>query len=88
MRKIYLNTAFIIDANGAFHLMDGYPKTFDSKNYSDDAGKTYRRAVGDYHDVVGAMCKNDTRKVQTVNVVDETGEIIESFTTGELNPEE
>lgn len=88
MRKIYIITAFIVDANGAFHLLDGYPKTFDSKNYNDDTQKAYNRALGDFHDVVGGMCKNDTRKVQTIVLADETGGTLQEFTMGELNPTE
>ena len=65
-RQIYKVDAQIVDANGAFHVLDGYPKTFDSKNYGDDIDKALRRAEGEFSDTWGAMCKRDDRLMQTV----------------------
>lgn len=84
MRKIFTVLAFIVDANGAYHILDGYPKTFDTRNYANDEHKTYLRAIGDAHETFGAMCKVDTRKIQTVIVLDEGGNTIVTFTTGDL----
>ncbi|MBP5423959.1 MAG: hypothetical protein J6Y78_16120 [Paludibacteraceae bacterium] len=84
MRRIYINLAYIVDANGAYHMMDGYPKTFDAKNYSDDENKAFRRATGDAYEVFGAMRKNDTRKVQTVVVLDDAGNVVLPLTDGYL----
>lgn len=66
MREIYIVTAHIVDANGTFNVLSGYPKTFDSKNYDGDIEKTRRRAEGDFSEVWGAMCKRDDRMIQTV----------------------
>ena len=88
MRRIFTNIAFIVDANGAYHMMDGYPKTFDSKNYSNDEHKAYLRATGDGHTMFGSMCMNDTRKVQTVVVIDDGGNIVLPLTTGDLEEPE
>ena len=68
-REIYVVTAYIVDANGTFNALTGYPKTFDSKNYDHDLDKTRQRAYGDWHDVLGAMCKVDTREVQIAGIV-------------------
>ena len=84
MRRIFTNIAFIVDANGAYHIMDGYPKTFDSNNYSNDEKKAYLRATGDAHTMFGTMCTNDTRKVQTVVVIDDAGNNVLLLTTGGL----
>ena len=88
MRRIFTNVAFIVDANGAYHMMDGYPKTFDSKNYSNDEHKAYLRATGDAHSTFGTMCTNDTRQVQTVVVIDDAGNIVLPLTTGDLETPE
>ena len=65
-RNIFIVNAQIVDANAAFHFLDGYPKTFDSKNYDDDVDKAKKRAEGDMSEVWGAMCKRDDRMIQTV----------------------
>ena len=65
-RQIFIVTAQIVDANGSYAALTGYPKTFDSKNYQDDIDKAQRRAEGDFSDCWGAMCKRDDRQVQTV----------------------
>ena len=87
MRKIFVLLAWIVDANGAFHILDGYPKTFDSKNYDDDINKTMLRAKGDFHNTIGAMCKVDTRKIQSIILMDETNTILDSFVNGDFGDE-
>ena len=67
-RQIYVVNAFIVDANGTFNFLSGYPKTFDSRNYSDDIDKAQARAEGDFSDAWGAMCKRDDRQIQTVTL--------------------
>jgi len=67
-RQIFIVDAYIVDANGTFNSMSGYPKTFDSKNYQGDVDKAQRRAEGDFSDVWGAMCKRDDRMIQTVTL--------------------
>lgn len=68
MRQIFIVNAFIVDANGTFNTLSGYPKTFDSRNYSDDIGKAQRRAEGEFSECWGAMCKRDDRQIQTVTL--------------------
>ena len=65
-RQIFIVDAHIVDANGTFNYLNGYPKTFDSRGYQDDIDKTQRRAEGDMSETWGAMCKVDTRQIQTV----------------------
>ena len=81
-RKIFKVDAHIVDANGAFHVLDGYPKTFDSRNYDNDVGKAQRRAEGDMSETWGAFCKRDDRMIQTVTLTDEFGFQIDSKTCG------
>lgn len=67
-RQIFIVNAQIVDSNGTFNLLSGYPKTFDSKNYQNDINKAQRRAEGEFADVWGAMCKRDDRQIQTVTL--------------------
>lgn len=84
-RKIYVLNAWVVDANGAWHQYDGTPRTFDSRNYSDDPNIALKRAEGAYHEIVSAMCKIDNRKVQTVVLTAEDGFMsIPPFTSGTL----
>lgn len=66
MRQIFIVDAMVVDSNGTFNHIQGYPKQFDSRSYGDDIDKTQRRAEGDMSEAWGAMCKIDTRLVQTV----------------------
>lgn len=86
-RQIYIVNAFIVDANGTFNNLDGYPKKFDSRNYQNDIEKTKRRAEGDMSEIWGAMCKVDTRQIQTTTLTTVDGFQIEKRTMGDF-PEE
>lgn len=93
MRNIYIVTAEIVDANGTFNFLSGYPKTFDSRSYQDDVDKAKRRAEGDMSEAWGAMCKVDTRQIQAVSLSDVYGNLIEKksmgdFTENQPEPEE
>lgn len=83
-RQIFKVDAMVVDANGNFNNLSGYPKTFDSKNYGDDIEKTRRRAEGDMCEAWGAMCKVDTRKMQTVTLSTVNGYQLERRTMGRL----
>ena len=68
-REIYEVYAKVIDANGAYNTLSGYPKTFDSHLYGDDIEKARTRAYGEYHEVLGAMCKRDDRQQQIAMIL-------------------
>ena len=72
-RQIFIVNANIVDANGAFHVLDGYPVTYDSKNYNDDVEKAQKRAEGAFSECWGAMCKRDDRIMQTVTLTTADG---------------
>ena len=86
-RQIFIVDAHIVDANGTFNNIQGYPKTFDSRNYQGDVDKTQRRAEGDMSEAWGAMCKVDTRQIQTVTLSTVDGFQLDRKTTGTF-PEE
>lgn len=68
-REIYQVTANIVDANGTFNALTGYPKTFDSKSYDNDLGKTMQRAYGQWHQALADMSKIDTRQLQVASII-------------------
>lgn len=81
-RQIFIVDAMIVDANGTFNRIEGYPKKFDSKNYGDDVDKAQRRAEGDMSEAWGAMCKVDSRWIQTVTLSTVDGFQLERKTMG------
>lgn len=85
MRQIFIVDAHIVDANGTFNYLTGYPKTFDSRSYNGDADKAQIRAIGDASDAFGAMCKVDTRQLQTVVVMTADGFVVDKRTIGSLS---
>ena len=84
VRNIYEVYAKVVDANGAYNTLSGYPKVFDSKNYGNDTDKTLRRAKGEYNETLGAMYKRDDRQLQTVILMSADGFIVESESVGEI----
>lgn len=83
MREIYEVYAKVVDANGTFNTLTGYPKAFDSRAYDNDIEKTRQRAYGAYHECLGAMCKIDTRQIQLAMIIRiSDGMVIESTTMG------
>lgn len=87
-RQVFRVDAWIIDSNGTYSALSGYPKTFDSHNYSDDIPKAQRRAEGDLSETWGAMCKRDDRTVQTIIMTDINGAQLIRKSSGSLFEEE
>lgn len=84
IRQIYVVDASVVDANGTYNKLSGYPKTFDSKNYDNDIDKTQKRAEGEFSTTWGAMCKVDSRQVQMVMLMTADGFIIEKKSSGKV----
>ena len=76
-RNIFTVDAWIIDANGTYNKLSGYPKNFDSRSYNDDTEKALKRAMGDFAEVYGAYCKRDDRLMQTVVIYQANGALID-----------
>ena len=83
-RVIYEVYAKVIDANGSYNTLNGYPKVFDSKNYENDLNKTLLRANGEFYDTFGAMCKRDDRQLQMVLLMTAMGTVIDRKTIGKI----
>ncbi len=67
-REIFEVVAKVVDSNGTFNALTGYPKTFDSRSYSNDVAKAQQRAIGEWHNALGAMSTADTRQCQVAFV--------------------
>ena len=86
-RQIFIVTANVVDANGTFNPLPGYPKTFDSKGYNNDVEITQRRAEGGFSEAWAAMCKVDSRQIQTVTLETVDGFQLDRKTTGGFAPD-
>lgn len=69
IREIFEVYAKVVDANGAYNTLTGYPKAFDSHAYNDDIAKAQQRAEGEWHECCGAMCKRDDRQLQVAMLI-------------------
>lgn len=84
-REIYEVYAKIVDANGSYNTLSGYPKIFDSRNYGNDPKKALKRAEGAQAECWGAMCKRDDRQLQFVMLLRASdGKQISLLADGEL----
>ena len=87
-RNIFTVNATIVDANGTFNVLSGYPKNFDSRSYDDDVAKARKRADGEFAETWGAFCKRDDRMIQTVTLTNVKGELLDRKSMGEFAVEE
>lgn len=83
-RNIFIVDAQIVDSTGAFNKLSGYPKTFDSRNYDNDIDKAQNRALGEYHEVLGAFYKRDDRQLQTAICMTASGFVLASQSIGQI----
>ena len=85
-RAIYEVYAKVVDANGSYNTLSGYPKVFDSRSYNNDTSKALRRARAEYHNTLGTMYTRDDRMLQTAILMSAEGIILLSEYIGDLNP--
>lgn len=83
-RQIFKVDAQIVDANGTFNTLSGYPKIFDSHTYGDNIDKAQSRALGDYHEVLGSFYKRDDRQLQTAICMTADGLTLASQSIGAI----
>lgn len=68
-REIYEVYAKVVDANGAYSTLTGYPMVFDSRTYDGDIEKAEKRAYGAWYECLGAMAKRDDRQKQFAMII-------------------
>lgn len=83
-RKIYEVYVKIVDANGAYNTLSGYPKIFDSRLYNNDIDKMLLRARAEFYETCGTLFKREDRQLQTIILIDATGTIIEQRVIGAI----
>lgn len=84
-RDIFEVYAKVVDANGAYNTLSGYPKVFDSKNYDNNSQTAHDRAYGEYHSVLGTMYTRSDRQVQIAMIIHaNTGLQVEMTLIGEM----
>ena len=83
-RQIFEVYAKVVDSNGAYNTLSGYPKVFDSHSYDDDIDKTLKRATGELCDTFGAMCKRDDRQLQMVLLMTADGFVVDKKVLGQI----
>lgn len=87
-RRIYEVYAKVVDANGNYNTLNGYPKSFDSRNFEDDVEKTLNRARAEYYSTLGQMYLATTRKYQMILLISTRGDIVDLATIGSIEEEE
>ena len=83
-RQIFEVYAKIVDANGAYNTLSGYPKSFDSHNYDDNVDKALMHATGEFASTWGAMCLREDRQLQTVILMSADGFVIDRKVIGKI----
>ena len=84
-RNIYRVEACVVDANGTFNDLSGYPVTVDSRSYDNNPDITYQRAYGKYCETISAMSKVDTRQLQVAMLIHvNTGVQLDRHVFGEI----
>lgn len=83
-RQIFVVNATVVDANGNYAVMDGYPKLFDSRSYSNDIAKAKKRALGAAAEIKGVFAKRDDRQMQVITVCTADGFVVETWVDGAL----
>lgn len=68
-REIYEVYAKVVDANGAYNTLSGYPKVYDSHLNNDDCEKARQKAYGEYHAVLGTMYNRADRQAQFAMII-------------------
>lgn len=81
-RAIYEVYAKIVDANGNYNTLSGYPKAFDSNNFDGNADRALLRAQAEYHETLGAMYKREDRIIQTAMLLTANGYMIQTESIG------
>lgn len=85
VREIFEVYAKVVDANGNYTTLSGYPKTFDTRSYEGNYEKARQRAYAAWHKALSDMGNVDSRQVQYAMLFEgSTGRQLELFRYGKL----
>jgi len=83
-REIFEVSAKIVDANGNYSTLSGYPKVFDSKLFNNNISTALSRAYGEYYTTLGTLYKREDRQLQTVILLRSDGLTLEYRSIGAI----
>lgn len=83
-RVIYIVESKVVNSAGVLSNAAGYPKTFDSTDYNNDADKTLRRAKAAYHSALATAYATDGRQLQSAYLGTPDGNVRWSECDGQL----
>ena len=86
-RNIFKVNATVLDANGNFSTVSGFPKVFDSDNYGGNTITALRRAKAAYHTQLGLNYAVDGRQMQTVTIEQANGQLVNRESEGNFPPD-
>lgn len=87
MRAIYEVYAKVVDSNGSYNTLTGYPKVFDSNNYEGDTDKALARAKAEFANVQNQIYTRDDRQIQTVLLLTARGDVVMKDCRGNFPPD-
>lgn len=87
MRNIFIVNATVLDSNGNFSTVSGFPKRFDSESYSGNVDTALRRAKAAYHAQLAANYGVDNRLMQTVTLELANGQTMLRESEGAFPPD-
>lgn len=87
MRNIFIVNATVVDSNGTYSTVSGFPKRFDSDSYNNSAETALRRAKAAYHAQLGLNYAVDGRMMQTVTLEQANGQLIMRESEGAFPPD-
>ena len=88
MRNIFVVNATVVNSEGQYSTVSGFPKRFDSESYNGDTEKALRRAKAAYHAQLSLNYAVDDRQMQTVTLQQANGAMILRETEGGFAVEE
>lgn len=86
-RNIFLVDAYQVDGQGAYAHISGYPKVFDSNDYSGDVDVALKRANGSFASTWSGFCSVDNKQIQLVTLADIFGNQIDKKCIGNFPAE-
>ena len=84
VRQIFEVYAKVVDSNGNYNTLSGYPKVFDSKLNDNDIDKTLRKATAEFYETAGALLKREDRQLQTVILLTADGFVVDHTSIGKI----
>lgn len=70
MRNIFVVDAFLVNGEGTYAHINGFPKVFDSESYDGSVDTALKRAQGSFASTWSDFCAVDNKQIQLVTLMD------------------